>query len=228
MNSLEVSLEHPVADATFGYLGSKDPGGERFVGRWLTTGRNLAVGKPYTVSIPSETGWGAGDPDGKKLTDGVAGPPYAGGGSYKTGALWSAGKNPVITLDLGEVKACASFGMNVHGYPWWDALKGEVKDKIEVLVSKDGKEYTSLGLLVTDLRWKDLPVNHMWPDHECIQGATFRLIPEKPVEARYVQYKVAAARFFACTELEVLDSIKFEPFDLRISLPGEAIEEAGK
>ena len=228
MNSLEVSLEHPVADATFGYLGSKDPGGERFVGRWLTTGRNLAVGKPYTVSIPSETGWGAGDPDGKKLTDGVAGPPYAGGGSYKTGALWSAGKNPVITLDLGEVKACASFGMNVHGYPWWDALKGEVKDKIEVLVSKDGKEYTSLGLLVTDLRWKDLPVNHMWPDHECIQGATFRLIPEKPVEARYVQYKVAAARFFACTELEVLDSIKFEPFDLRISLPGEAIEEATK
>jgi hypothetical protein len=43
-----------------------------------------------------------------------------------------------------------------------------------------------------------------------------------------VQYKVAAARFFACTELEVLDSIKFEPFDLRISLPGEAIEEATK
>jgi hypothetical protein len=37
---------------------------------------------------------------------------------------------------------------------------------------------------------------------------------------------VAAARFFACTELEVLDAIRFEPFDLRIALPGEAVEQA--
>ena len=223
MNTMIVSLRDPRVSIE---VDRQDGGGEKFVGRRLTAGRNLAVGRPYTLSLPSETGWGAGDPDGKKLTDGVAGPPYAGGGSYKYGALWSAGKNPVITLDLGEVKPCAAFGMNFHGYPWWDALKGEIKDKVEVLVSKDGKEFASLGFLITDLRWKDLPVNHMWPDHECLQGATFRLIPDKPVEARYVQYKVASARFFCCTELEVLDSIQFEPFDLRIALPDEVADRS--
>ena len=223
MNTMIVSLRDSRVSIE---VDKQEGGGDKFVGRRLTAGRNLAVGRPYTLSLPSETGWGAGDPDGKKLTDGVAGPPYAGGGSYKYGALWSAGKNPVITLDLGEVKPCAAFGMNFHGYPWWDALKGEIKDKVEVLVSKDGKEFAPLGFLITDLRWKDLPVNHMGPDHECLQGATFRLIPDKPVEARYVQYKVASARFFCCTELEVLDSIQFEPFDLRIALPDEVADRS--
>jgi hypothetical protein len=121
---------------------------------------------------------------------------------------------------LGSAQTCAAFGMNLHGYPWQDALKGEVKDKIEVLTSEDGKEFRSTGFLQTDLRWKDLPVNHVWPDDEKITGHTFRLVPEKPVTARYVQYKVSSGRNFCCTELEVLDSIKSEPFDMRIALPG--------
>ena len=226
MNALAVSLRGD-SETVRGDDG-KDPGGQKFVGRWLTLGKNLAVGKPYTLSAPSETNWGAGDPDGKKLTDGVSGPPYAGGGSYKYGALWSGGKNPAIVLDLGEVKPCAAFGMNFHGYPWWDALKGEIKDTVEVRVSKDGKDYASVGFLVTDLRWKDLPANHMWPDHECIQGATFRLIPDKPVETRFIEYRVTNARFFDCTELEVLDSIKLEPFDLRVALPDEVVDQGKK
>jgi hypothetical protein len=196
-------------------------GGEKFVGQWATYGRNLAVSKPYTLSAPSITNWDAGDPEGKKLTDGVAGPPYAGGISYRWGALWNGGTNPVITLDLGAPTACASFGMNFHGYEWWDFLKGEVKDQVEVLTSLDGREYTSRGFLHTDWRWKELPINLMWPDEETITGATCRFIPEQPVTARYVQYKVTSQRFFCCTELEVLDSIRFEPFDLRIALPDE-------
>ena len=219
MASLQVNLKGAAENARYGYSDGQDMGGEKWVGRRLTCGTNLAVGKAYTLSLPSETGWGAGDPDGTKLTDGVAGPPYAGGTSYRCGALWGKGKNPVITLDLGTVTTCAAFGMNFHGYPWWDALKGEIQDRVEVLVSTDGKDYTSLGFLKTDLRWKDLPVNHMWPDHEVIQGATFRLIPEKRVEARYVQYRVTNQRFFCSTELEVLDAISYEPFDLRIALP---------
>jgi hypothetical protein len=223
MHSLLVSLKDPATSITVGYGDGNDPGGEKFVGRWLTVGKNLAVGKSYTCSAPSETNWGAGDPDGKKLTDGVAGPPYAGGTSYRSGALWKQGTNPVITLDLGKVESCAAFGMNFHGYPWHDALRGQVKDQVEVLVSKDGQAYTSVGFLATDLRWKDLPVNHMWPDHERIEGATFRTVPDKPVEARYVQYKITGRRMVCCTELEVLDSIKTEPFDLRIALPDEAL-----
>ena len=221
VESLCVNLKGTRGEMKYGPSDGKDPGGEKFIGRWLTVGRNLAVGKKYTCSAPSESNWGAGDPDGTKLTDGVAGPPYAGGTSYKCGALWKPGTNPVVTLDLGEVKTCAALGMNFHGYPWWDALRGEIKDRVEVLVSKDGQAYTSVGFLATDWRWKDLPVNHMAPDHEAIQGATFRVIPDKPVEARYVQYKVMNARLFDCTELEVLDSIRSEPFDLRVALPDE-------
>ncbi len=206
-------------DVKYGYSDGQDVGGEKFMGKWVTYGRNLAAGKSYTCSAVSLTNWGAGDPDGKKLTDGVAGPPCAGGASYKWGAIYKEGANPVFKLDLGQVQTCAAFGMNIHGYPWWDALKGEVKDKVEVLVSDDGQNYTSIGFLNTDLRWKDLPVNHMWPDDETITGATFRLIPPAPVKTRYVQYKLTSGRLCCVTEVEVLDSIKFEPFDLKIALP---------
>jgi hypothetical protein len=199
---------------------SKDSGGEKFVGRWITTGRNLAVGKSYTLSSPSETTYEAGDPDGKKLTDGVVGPTFAGGTSYRSGALWNEKNNPVITLDLGAPQSCASFGMNFHGYKWFDALKGQVTDKVEVLVSDDGSSYTSVGFLETDLHYKDIPVNFMLPDNEELKGTTFRVIPPKPVQARFVQYKVTSKRMFVATELEVLDAIEFKPFDLRVALPG--------
>src|SRR6185503_12890807 len=105
----------------------KDVGGEKVIPTWQTVGKNLAIGKKYTLSIPSGTNWDAGDLDGKKLTTGAGGPSYAGGTSYRAGAIWNQNANPVITLDLGSVQNCASFGMNFHGYPWWDALKGEMK-----------------------------------------------------------------------------------------------------
>jgi hypothetical protein len=221
MNSLRMNLQGADPNSKPGYSDGKDAGGEKFVHKWITTGKNLAVGKSYTCSAPSETNWNAGDPDGKKLTDGVAGPFYAGGVTYKSGAIWKGGTNPVITLDLGAETACAGLGMNFHGFPWWDALKGEVKDKVEVLVSPDGKEYACVGFLKTDLRRVDIPINFMLPDAETLTGCTFRLVPDKPVKARYVQYKVTSNRFFDCTELEVLDSIRFEPFDIRIALPDE-------
>jgi len=221
MKSLGVRLRGPGESAAAGYSDGKDVGGERFVPRAETVGRNLAVGKAYTVSAPSDTTWGAGDPDGKKLTDGVCGPPYAGGTSYRSGAIWKAGTNPVVTLDLGAATPCASFGMNFHGYPWHDALAGQVKDKVEVLVSDDGAAFKPIGFLKTDWRWADLPVNHVWPDEEVIQGATFRLVPNEPVTARYVRYRVTSARSFCATELEVLDAIRYEPFDLRVALPGK-------
>jgi hypothetical protein len=100
-------------------------------------------------------------------------------------------------------------------------LKGEVEDKVEVFTSLDGKEYMSRGYLKTDLRWKDFPANHIWPDDEAITAATFRLVPDRPVTARYVRFKVTSTRYFDCTEIEVLDSLKSEPYDLRIALPDE-------
>ncbi|MBA3707638.1 MAG: hypothetical protein H0W83_02315 [Planctomycetes bacterium] len=218
MESMSVGLvgAHP---ASYGYSDGTDVRGEKFVGSWVTYGANLAVGKSYSVSVPSETNWEAGDPNGKKLTDGVVGPPYSGGVSYQTGALWSAGKNPVITVDLGAATACASFGLNIHGYEPKDALKGEVADVIEVLVSDNGTDFTSAGFLRTDMRWKDLPVNHMWTDEETMCGFTARLIPPKPVSAHFVRFRTETKRFLCVTEIEVLDAIEFKPFDLRVALP---------
>ena len=54
---------------------------------------------------------------------------------------------------------------------------------------------------------------------ETMAGGTFRVIPEKPVTARFVRYRIKSDRNFCATELEVLDSIEHEPFDLRIALP---------
>jgi hypothetical protein len=203
-----------------GYSDGKDVGGEKFMPKKLTLGRNVAIGKNYTVSIPSGNNWGAGD-DGRKLTNGAGGPSYAGGTSYRSGAVWLQDANPVITVDLGAPTSCASFGMNFHGYPWWGALKGEVKDKVEVLTSTDGRDYTWQGLLNSNLRWVDLPVNYMWPDDESITSATFRFVPTMPVLARYVKYQVSNKRIFDCAGLEVMDSIKTELFDLRLALPDE-------
>jgi hypothetical protein len=222
VNWLRVSAKGDGTSAQDGYSDGSDVGGERFIPRWQTCGRNLAIGKSYRVSVPSGDNWGAGDPDGKKLTSGAGGPSYAGGTSYRSGAIWAENANPVITLDLGATSQCASFGMNLHGYPWWDALKGEVKDQVEVLTSVDGKEYRSQGFLKLDLWWKDLPANYMWTDEETLTSGTFRLIPHGRVTARYVQYQVTNRRFFDCAGLEVLDSIQNEPFDLRLALPDEA------
>jgi hypothetical protein len=221
MDSLTVNLKGARDDVKYGYSDGKDVGGERFVGTWQTLGKNLAVGKKYTLSRPSINTWEAGDPEGVKLTDGVAGPTYVGGISYRYGALWQPRTNPTITLDLGEKQTCASFGLNFHGYPWHDSLKGEIKDRVAIQISDDGRDFTSIGTLKTDLKRKEIPVNFMLPDEETLSGHTFRLIPEKPVSTRYVRYLVNSDRHFCATELEVLDSFELKPFDLRVALPDE-------
>jgi hypothetical protein len=220
MNWLRVSSAGAVANLKPGYSDGRDVGGEKFVPRWVTYGRNLAGGQPYTVSAPSKTNWGAGDPNGKKLTDGVAGPPYAGGISPSFGLLWEQGQNPEITVDLGAAQLCRAFRIQLSaGWPWWDALKGEVKDRVEALTSTNGTEFASQGFFELNLRWRDLPVNLMWPDEETLTGYLYELVAPRPVLARYVRFKITPARMLTVSEVEVLDAIKSEPFDLRLALP---------
>ena len=165
------------------------------------------------------TNWGAGDPDGKKLTDGVVGSTYTGGSSYAAGAIYDAKQRPEITVDLGKPESCGAFRIQVGGYPWWDAMRGQVKDKVEVLTSTDNKAFASQGFFNFNLRWKDIPANYMWTDEESFCAHNFELILPKPVEARYVKLKLTPSRFMAVSEVQVLDSIRYEPFDLRIALP---------
>ncbi len=93
VNSLEIERLASGSQVKTGYSDGKDVGGQKYVGTWRTLGTNLALGKPYSCTVPSSTNWDAGDPDGKVLTDGVVGPTYAGGISYRYGALWSQGQN---------------------------------------------------------------------------------------------------------------------------------------
>jgi hypothetical protein len=221
VNALRLNLQGPVT-LKYGYSDGKGVGGERYIGRWVRHGRDLAEGKSYTVSVPSGKQWGAGDPDGTKLTNGVVGPNYAGGIGPGFGLCWDKGTNPVITLDLGAVQHCGAFRIHLSaGWPWWDALKGQVKDPIEVLTSVDAQQYTSRGFFDLNLRRKDIPVNHMLPDDETATGFLYVLTPPEPLDARYVQYKIAPQRILTVSEVQVLDSIQYEPFDLRIALPDE-------
>jgi len=100
-----------------------------------------------------------------------------------------------------------------------DALKGEIKDQVEVLTSMDGRDYTSRGFFDFRLRWKDIPVNEMWPDDEVISARNFELILAQPVDARYVRYKITPERTLTVSEVQVLDEIRREPFSLRIGVP---------
>ena len=155
----------------------------------------------------------------KKLTDGRVGSSYTGGINMREGVMWRAPKDLEITLDLGDPQKCAAFRIHTLGYEWWDALKNESKDKIEVLTSVDGNEYASQGFFKTNLRRVDIPINFMLPDDETLCGPNLFLAAPTPVEARYVKYKITSPRMFDISEIQVLDSYEFKPFDLKIALP---------
>lgn len=220
VDSLRISLRGAVPGVAYGYSDGEDVGGEKYVPRWVRYGRNLAEGKPYMASVPSLTNWEAGDPNGTKLTDGVVGPPYAGGIGPRYGLCWDEKSVPVVTVDLGKAERCGAFRIQLSaGWPWWDAMKGEVRDTVEVLTSTDGAQYASQGFFDLNLWRKDIPINHMMPDDETATGFTYTLEPPAPVEARYVQFRITPRRTLIVSEVQVLDSIRYEPFDLRLAPP---------
>ncbi len=164
---------------------------QRFADRWVVYGRNVAERKPYRCTVPSRMQWDAGDRQGTILTDGIVGPPYTGGTAYRYGALWNEGDVPVVTVDLGQVHECAAFRIPAGGYPWWDALQGEVRDRVEVLTSVDGRQFASQRRFNVKLRWKDLPVDEVWPDEKTLCAPNYLLIPPLPVQARFVRYRLS-------------------------------------
>ena len=222
VNWLRANVKGAVENAKYGYSDGVDVGGAKYAPRWVSYGSNLAEGKSYKVSVPSKTSWEAGDPQGTKLTDGLMGPPYAGGIGPRHALCWDKGDDPVIDVDMGQVQRCGAFRIHLSaGWPWWDAMKGQVKDKVEVLTSLDGKTFASQGFYALNLRWKDIPANHMMPDDETATGFTYDLVLSEPVESRHVRFKVTTERTVTVSEVQVLDWIRYKPFDLRITLPDE-------
>ena len=88
-----------------------------------------------------------------------------------------------------------------------------------MLVSTDNKAFASAGTFNLKLRRKDLPVNFMAPDNEALTGYNYEPILDKPVQARYVKFCLKPARFVCITEVQALDFIKYEPFDLKLAMP---------
>jgi hypothetical protein len=225
VESLRVNVAGSEPAGKYGYSDGRDAGGERFADRWVTYGTNLLAGKPYTVSVPPTGQWGGSDPDSRKLTDGIVGPPYAGGTAPQTACIWDTKSGePEITVDLGRPETIAAFRLDLTaGWPWWDALQGEVKDEAEVLSSQDGQQYVSHGQFDFNLWRKDIPINHMLPDDETAQGFNFTKLLSAPISARFVRFKIKPQRILGISEVQALDSVAEKPFDLRLALPDEAV-----
>jgi len=227
VDSLQVQLAGAAATAKYGYGDDRDVDGERFADRWVTYGTNLLAGKPYKVSVPPTGQWGGSDPAGTKLTDGIVGPPYAGGTAPQTACLWDTKcGQPEITVDMGQSATIAAVRVDLTaGWPWWDALQGEVQDAVEVLTSQDGDRYVSHGQFDFDLRRKDIPINHMLPDDETAKGFNFTKLLPAPVSARFVRFKLTPRRTVGISEVQALDFVRYEPFDLRVALPDDRAAE---
>ena len=221
MRSMRVNLEGSGDGTPVGYVDGNDVGGAKYVHRWRTDGTNLAQGRPYSVSRPpSEYQGSAGASNTTILTDGVVGAPTSGGLTYRWGACWDAGADLDITIDLGGALTAGAFRGHIFGWPDWDALKGEVQERVEVFTSVDGVSFQSRGLLQTSLWKKDVPINYMLRDDGTATAWNFELQPGSPVQARYVTYHITPARVVCVSELQVLDRVTYAPFDIRLSPPG--------
>ena len=223
VNSLRVNLAGALPDLHYGDSDGQEAGGTKFVDRWVSYGPNVLEGRPYTVSAPPTGQWDGADPEGKKLTDGVVGPPYAGGIAPRYGGIWDARSGELeITVDMGQPDTIAACGMHLTaGWPWWDALRGEVQDEIEVLTSRDGSAFQSQGKMALNLWRKDIPVNHLLPDEETARSWNYVHRLAQPTEARWVRFKLLPKRAVAVTEVQAFKWVKEEPFDLRIALPDD-------
>ena len=221
MRSMRVNLEGAGDGTPSGYADGTDAGGVKAVHRWRTDGSNLARGRPYAISRPpSEFQESAGAANTTILTDGVVGGSVTGGLAFRWGACWDPGADLDIDVDLGGALTAGAFRGHIFGWPDWDALKGDVQDRVEVLTSVDGVGFQSQGLLQTSLWKKDVPINYMLRDDETATAWNFELLPGAPAQARYVRYHVTPARIMCISELQVLDRVTYTPFDIRLSPPG--------
>ena len=221
MESITMKLEDAADTTPLGYSDGADVGGQKYVPTRRMDGTNFATNRPYTMSrAPSGFQASAGAGNTTILTDGIVGAPATGSTSYWWGQCWTAGQDVDLQIDLGAPQTLRAFRAHLFGYPFWDALKGEVQDRIEILTSEDGATFVSRGLLQTSLWKKDIPINHMLPDDEKATAWNFERTVPAPVSARYVRYHVSPKRILCASELQALDRVDYGTFDLRIAPPG--------
>jgi hypothetical protein len=217
-NWLRVNLQGAVPDVKYGYSDGVDLRSRPFVRTRHVWGKDLALGKKYSFSVPSGNNWGGGDPDMTRLTDESVASTYGMGTTYKEGPIWTPGQNPVIALDLEKPEKVAAVRIHVTGYPC-DFYKGPFSD-VEILTSTDGKSFASQGTIKTQMTYKDVDGDFLMPENGRFESWVFPLIFEKPVEARYIQYKVANPRMhFDTSEIMAYDSVKIDEWKEPLAMP---------
>ena len=220
MESMRLTVADDADPTRFGYSDGVDAGGEKHLYRKRVDGTNLAVKKPYAVSrTPSGFQGSLPATNTTVLTDGVVGPPASGSFAYWFGQCWTSGQTVDLDVDLGALRSVGAVRAHLSGYPFWDALKGQVQDRVEVLTSADGITFVSRGMLQTSLWRKDVPINHMLQDDEKATAWNFELQLPAQVSARYVRYRATPKRNLCISELQVLDRVSYQPFDIRIAPP---------
>jgi YVTN family beta-propeller protein len=220
MDSVTVNTVSAGDSTPQGYSDGTDVGGQKYVYSRRIEGTNLAEHKPYSISRPPSAFQDSADASNTTiLTDGIVGSPVTGGFSYWAGQCWTANTTVDFVVNLQTVTTPAAVRAHLFGYPGWDALKGQVQDKVEVLTSLDGATYTSRGFLQTSLWKKDVPINYMLQDDETATGWNFELPLVPAIPARFVKYHVTPKRTLCVSELQVLDALDYSPFDVRIALP---------
>jgi hypothetical protein len=202
-----------------GYSDGKDVGpGAEPVRAIYTWGTNLAKGKTYTL----EGRQSDKNPDaGRDLTDGIIAPPeeYVSLKYMPTNVIFETDVSPVATIDLGESRQVAA--VRVHAgqeggfhltYP----------DSITVDTSIDGRSFTRAGS-ASFAQVFDPPADFVgWEQEEGLQfealpaggrlATAYRILLEKPAQARYVRVTCAARKGWGVmlSEIQVFDKVSVD------------------
>jgi len=200
--------------AKLGYSDGQDagPGAKppRVRYRW---GKNLALGRPYTLEGKQDER----NPDGGgDLTDGIIAPPdtYVSVKYMPTYVMFAKDVSPVVTLDLGSAQTVAA--IRVHAGQE-GGFHLSYPDTITVETSTDGNTFVPAGSvgfrqvfeppadyvpweLDGSLLFQDLPAGGRL-------AYAYRIILEKPVSARYVRVKCAGRKGWGMllSEVQVFD-----------------------
>ena len=180
--------------------------------RW---GKNLAIGKPYTV-VGAQ---GERNPDaGRDLTDGIIAPPdtYVSVKYMPTYVMFAPNVSPVITIDLGsqqEVSAVRVHAGQEGGFHL------SYPDTIEVETSADGNAFAAVGSVGFNQVF-DPPADYVpWELDEAAKyddlpaggrlAYAYRVLLKNPVPARYVRVTCRHRQGWGMliSELQVFDRV---------------------
>ena len=202
--------------ATYGYSDGQDAGGGARP-PWVRYhwGKNLALGKPYTLEGKQDER----NPDGGgDLTDGIIAPPdtYVSVKYMPTYVMFARDVCPVVTIDLGEVQTVAAVRVQAGQEGGFHLT---YPDRIAVEVSTDGKTFAEAGSvgfnqvfdppadyvpweLDESLLFKDLPAGGRL-------AYGYRIMLAKPISARCVRVRCDARKGWGMllSEIQVFDKV---------------------